>query len=297
MLAGIELQTRVIRIDPKRIKLLPLNARFMRHETFARLVQNVKRDGVLTQIPFAVPTHEEEQPWLVISGNHRVQAAVAAELPEIDLQVTDQDLTDEQIKAIQLAHNAIVGEDDPATLKAIYEQIPSLELKEYCGLDDKTLAMLSKVTTEPNPSASLDWTTINFTFLPDEAERVKTTLDQAAAVVKKGAHVVARFADYDRFMDAVSTCGQAHGVTNSATSLLVLIEMFERHVADLRVGFLNEDGEPKHNKRVPVVAAMGTVEIPVQTASLLSKVLACAEDAAPFASLDEALQLFLRSRK
>ena len=34
-----------IEIDPKEIKLLDLNARYMRHEEFKQLVDNIRRDG------------------------------------------------------------------------------------------------------------------------------------------------------------------------------------------------------------------------------------------------------------
>ena len=44
------MQTRVIQVDPKTLKLLEVNARFMRHEEFQRLVANVKKDGQLTSV-------------------------------------------------------------------------------------------------------------------------------------------------------------------------------------------------------------------------------------------------------
>ena len=52
--------------------LLEKNARFMRAEQYQRLVSNVKRDGCLTSVPFAVKNGER---FLILSGNHRVQAA------------------------------------------------------------------------------------------------------------------------------------------------------------------------------------------------------------------------------
>jgi len=52
--------------------LLEKNAPFMRAEQYQRLVSNVKRDGCLTSVPFAVRNGER---FLILSGNHRVQAA------------------------------------------------------------------------------------------------------------------------------------------------------------------------------------------------------------------------------
>ena len=38
-------------VDPRTLTLIDVNARFMRKETFDRLVANVRRDGALTSTP------------------------------------------------------------------------------------------------------------------------------------------------------------------------------------------------------------------------------------------------------
>jgi hypothetical protein len=45
----------------------------MRHETYAQLVANIRRDGKLTSVPFAFRDGEK---YTVLSGNHRVRAAI-----------------------------------------------------------------------------------------------------------------------------------------------------------------------------------------------------------------------------
>lgn len=82
------MQTKVIHVDPKTLKLLEMNARFMRHEEFQRLVANVKKDGQLTSAPFAA--RNADGTYEVLSGNHRVQAAIAAGVESIpaSLQMT-----------------------------------------------------------------------------------------------------------------------------------------------------------------------------------------------------------------
>ncbi|MGH9299068.1 MAG: ParB N-terminal domain-containing protein [Acidimicrobiales bacterium] len=138
------IRTRLIRLDPRQLRLLDTNARFMRHETFTRLVENIRNDGCLTQIPFAWLDPADGR-YLVLSGNHRVLAAIDAGLDEIDCQVTDDELPRARRVAIQLSHNAISGEDDPALLKQLYEELQELDLLVYSGLDDKMLDLLEKV--------------------------------------------------------------------------------------------------------------------------------------------------------
>lgn len=64
---------------------------------------------------------------------------------KITCLATDDKLTQDQKTAIQLSQNAISGQDDPATLKLLYESILDTEMKKYSGLDDKTLELLEKL--------------------------------------------------------------------------------------------------------------------------------------------------------
>ena len=76
------MKTKIVKIDPRKIKLLEVNARFMSADEFQKLVANVKRDGCLTQLPFCV--YNDDGELEVLLGNHRVQAAIEAGLKEID---------------------------------------------------------------------------------------------------------------------------------------------------------------------------------------------------------------------
>lgn len=46
------METEIIKINPKDIKLLKLNARYMKPEEYQKLVANIKKDGQLTSVPF-----------------------------------------------------------------------------------------------------------------------------------------------------------------------------------------------------------------------------------------------------
>jgi ParB-like nuclease domain len=284
-------QVRVIEIDPREILLLDKNARYMRHETFAQLKNNVQGDGALTSVPFCVHPKEGDERWLVISGNHRVKAAIAAALMKIFVLVTDEILTADQMKAIQLSHNSLAGEDDPMVLKEIYESIEGSSLKEYAGLDDKVLGLIKELNAEPLPAVSLEWTTVQFLFLPEEAERLKELIGKAAKAA--GGRYAARFKDYDRFMEMVSIAGDAHGVVNAATSINMMLDVFERHLDDLESGYVDEQWKPKAHIDVPAAAALGQYLIPMDTAVLLRRVLQNADPKRKYAALNAALRAHL----
>src|SRR4051794_17396228 len=107
----------------------------MRHEQYQQLVANIRRDEGLTSTPFVWHDVEADE-RIVLSGNHRVKAAVEAGLEEVHWLETSDPLTEGQRLGIQLSHNAIVGEDDLSILKTLYEKIDELDWREYAGLDD-----------------------------------------------------------------------------------------------------------------------------------------------------------------
>lgn len=63
------------------IKFVKKNAHFMSNDTFNALVNNIRRDGQLSSVPFCVKHNDGT--YTVVSGNHRTQAAKMAGLTSI----------------------------------------------------------------------------------------------------------------------------------------------------------------------------------------------------------------------
>lgn len=121
---------------------------------------------------------------MCLSGNHRTKAAIEAGLGKILCLATEDELTQDQKIAIQLSQNAISGQDDPATLKLLYESILDTEMKKYSGLDDKTLELLDKLNPESINEANLEFKTVQILFLPDELDEVHKSLDKIKSALK-----------------------------------------------------------------------------------------------------------------
>ncbi len=300
------INTRIIRIDPRQLKLLDLNAHYMRQEVFGRLVANLQRDGTLTgQTPFAWRLHDDTtgqplpeasgQPvYEVISGNHRVKAAIAAGLPEIDLCITDDYLPPDRRRAIQLSHNSIFGEDDPATLKIIYESISDTDLRLYSGLDDKSLRLLTDVTVSPLSEAALEFQPMTLMFLPHEVEQVQAAFEAARREVKAHGFWAVSMRDYDQAMDALEIAGQSHNIKNTATALMLILEVFSRHLTELTAGYLDEAGEPLiKRQRVPIATLTGSTTLPAPLAARLRRALTRLNPDNPLAALEALANLAL----
>lgn len=264
-------------IGPVKVAIVPIeqldhleeNARFFRNETFKNLIENIKRDGALTSVPYCWLNRETGR-YLILSGNHRVKAAREAGQRYVLILFNDSDLSEQERIAIQLSHNAITGEDDPVILKGLWEKLADVDLKYYAGLDDKALKALSEVKIAPIAEVRLDFRTVAFIFLPEEVERVAAAFKAAMEMVATKDIYLARFADFDRLMEAQAKAQAAYNVKNAATSLTVLLDVFEKHLDDLQEGWRERDDEEKV-AWVPLASIFGTDCVPVGAGKIILK--------------------------
>jgi hypothetical protein len=276
--------TRVQRMRLKDLRLLELNARYMKHETYQRLVDNIRADGCLTSVPFAAL--QPDGVYLVLSGNHRVLAAIEAGVEEGDVMVTDDPLPDQRALAIQLSHNALTGEDDPAVLSRLYESLEDVDWRSYSGLDDKTLGLLAEVNLGSLAEANLEWTIVMLIFLPEELERAKTALVDCRKTLQSREAWITGKTLYDRTLDALSEAGKAQGVTNVATELGAILGIYERHRDEL--GEFIEHRTP--GSFVPLSGVVGDVDVPARCAQALQRALGLMIDRGEATTRHEALE-------
>ena len=126
------------------IKLVRKNAHFMSNDTFNALVNNIRRDGQLSSVPFCVK--HEDGTYTVVSGNHRTQAAQMAGLTSIPVMYIDEkDTSNDWLLATQLSHNSIVGQDDTEVLKQLLDEITDVALKEYAHISNEVLDSIKDI--------------------------------------------------------------------------------------------------------------------------------------------------------
>ena len=223
------LSTRIERRALRELTLLSAanghdNARFLPRKQYARLVENLRRDGCLTSAPLIGQVQGEPGVWYVISGNHRVEAAREAGIVDADCIVIAEPLARARFVAIQLSHNAISGEDDPAVLRRLYDLL-DLDLKEYSGLTDNAFD-LDSLNVNTLPSASLAYLDVVFSFLDDEAAAIAEFVARADRYAKRAQPVyLADYANFDRFVETMAAVKQHTTIKNSAVALRALCEL------------------------------------------------------------------------
>lgn len=272
-IAQLTKKPKVVSGDPRTLTLLDVNARYMTPDQFGSLVANVKRDGYLTSLPL-VWNDAESGRRIVLSGNHRTKASIAAGLEEIDWYEIDEPLPRQRQIALQLSHNSISGQDDPGILKALWEEIESIEYREYAALDDKTLDLLEKVDLSSLGEANLDYLTVQILFLPHEVEKAKAVFEQVTAIMQADDRWVATEQTWDRLIDAIDSARGSHNVVNTAAAFDVLLDLFEANLDQLRDGWYDRtDGTLKHDKWIPMESLLGARRMPAEAAAIVAQAL------------------------
>ena len=200
------------------------NARYMTAQQHQRLVENIRRDGVLTSLPLVARCSTNPKDLLIVSGNHRVAAAKDAGLTEVDVIEIQEVLSKARLVAIQLAHNAIEGQDDKAILKSLYEDL-AIEWQEYSGLTDDAFELEDLNVTVLSGIHPL-YREVVFSFLPNDAQAVDELLKSAEKWAAKERPVyVAQAETFTAFFEAMVAVKQAKNVRNSAVALALLCEL------------------------------------------------------------------------
>lgn len=201
--------------------LLEKNAHYMDKNIFDRLVANVSADGFLSQLPFCML--REDGKYLVLSGNHRVKAAVKAGLADILVLYIDQTDKDTQL-AYQLSHNALVGKDDVQMLKEIFSEIESLEKKEFAGYNDLQFSDISKISLPCIGDGAITLTELRLQFVEFKKaaiEEVLTALDKAT--ISENSRII--MCPFDVFIKVFTEIKRRYGIKNKSAAFAKMIDI------------------------------------------------------------------------
>jgi hypothetical protein len=222
------------------LKLLEKNARYMSGAQFNRLVDNICHDGCLTSLPLV---HREDGALVVISGNHRVSAAIKAGIDEADVLEVTSPLTRKQFVALQLSHNAIAGQDNPNILRSLYDEL-DFGWKDYSGLTDDAFNIEDLDTSVLRVERAF-YEELYVSFLPDDAAIFRGWLDKIGKSPAAAERMVGMYADFDAFFATLLAVKHAKGVHNTAVALRLMAELAGSALA----GQEPSHAEPRHGRQ------------------------------------------------
>lgn len=215
---------RLMAVAPENLTLLKDNARFFKRETFRQLRDNIAADKRLSSVPLCY--RHEDGTLEVLSGNHRVQASIEANIPVILVLVITEELEKSRRIVIQLSHNSLVGEDDQSILANLWAQIDSVADKLYSGLDSEALKELGEIKLVNFATPQVPAHMVTFMFTDGEKSQLNEILDLLEDAAKKSTSVhIGNLAQYDEFIKILASVKNAEKIRDSSLALTRLMEV------------------------------------------------------------------------
>ncbi len=128
---------KVAEVEVGEIEGTEVNANQMTKKDFDKLVENIRKSGLSSMI--ACYKREDDGKYVIISGNHRYRACVKLGYSKLNILYADEsELTRDEIIAVQLSHNSLHGSDDKGILKRLFDEIESIDYKNFAhiSIDD-----------------------------------------------------------------------------------------------------------------------------------------------------------------
>jgi hypothetical protein len=261
----------VMRMVPlEELREQDVNAHVMSRATFDRLAANMKARGASESTLYCARP-ADDGPYWIISGHHRYRAAVAAGLKAVPALVDLALMTRSTTVAKQLAHNALVGNDDQAILRQLVEEIDNPDDLLTTGLDQSMLPNPGDDKLELfMPRVDFDWMTVTFSALPHQVENLKDLLERLRD--RHDLLLTTLPEQFEAFVKAAAEYSRFKEVRSGGTVVAMLTELALREV--------DEGGESDKDANVtkPMWTRFSTLfgreSIPTPAAGIVEQALA-----------------------
>nr|DAW80109.1 MAG TPA: ParB protein [Caudoviricetes sp.] len=209
-----------------------MNANEMTGEDFAQLCDNIGKSG-LSSVPSCYK--KENGRFVMISGHHRLRACKKLHYKTIGiLYCLESELSKDEIIAIQLSHNSLHGHDNTSILKKLFEQIQSVDFKQF-----------AHVNVDEIPPVSTDGISVftlkeNFVFTvilyPDSFENVDELFgDIREQASKSDALILASEKENEKLLLTLQTeIGKQYNIKSPSITFAKLLELAKERLTEIR---------------------------------------------------------------
>jgi len=214
-------------VGPKKLSILKKNARYFKRDTYKQLVNNVKEDKILSSVPLCHVA--EDGSYEVLSGNHRVKAAIDAGIENILVIILEKPLKKGRQVAIQLSHNALVGLDDKGILADLWQQVEDIEQKLYSGLNSDLVEELEQIKFVSLSTPNVATRTVAFIFTETEDAHFDDVVTELNTVASKK-WVMAPLEVFDRFIERLQAVKKNKEVINGSMAILGMLNIVDEYL-------------------------------------------------------------------
>ena len=217
----------------------PTNARAMSSDAFNQLTTTIQRQNRLESMPLAA---WKENRLELISGHHRVRAARKAELTEIWVLVDVTEMDRDFIRAKQLAHNSIQGEDNADIVAQIFMEIDSAEARIEAFIEPD----MSKLDTDVRLATrdlevQFEAKVVTLLFLPPQHTVFKKAIEMLCG--EEDDVFLATREEYDLLIDTVGKTSDAYEIRSTPTIFVKMAEIVIDHIATQQPDVPEEEPE------------------------------------------------------
>lgn len=217
----------------KELVLLEKNANIMPKAKFNTLVENLKRDGKLTQYPFVMKLSNGK--YGVPSGNHRVKAAIEAGIEEDWCVTCEVTLPKDEARRIELSHNTIHGDLQNVVLLELVTDFGDVELLRLSGAHYELNKLNDdKLEFKAIDTGGLDFREVLFYFTQYEVNKLDTVLVDLERRIEdvKNPTYIAEKSRYDKLITAITEAKRGANIKSTATVLNFMIDYVHRNRED-----------------------------------------------------------------
>lgn len=222
------------KVDINLIDEADINANEMTGEDFAQLCDNIGKSG-LSSVPSCYK--KENGRFVMISGHHRLRACKKLHYKTIGiLYCLESELSNDEIIAIQLSHNSLHGHDNTSILKKLFEQIQSVDFKQFAHVNIDEIAPVS------TDGISVFALKENFVFTvilyPDSFENLDELLGNIREQASKSdALILANEKENERLLLKLQTeIGKQYDIKSPSISFAKLLELASERLTEIKKG-------------------------------------------------------------
>lgn len=229
---GTEDRWKYAKVDINLIDNAELNANEMTDEDYAQLRDNISKSG-LSSVPACYKKANGR--YVMISGHHRLAACKELHYKTIGiLWCWESEMTQDEIIATQLSHNSLHGHDNQSILKKLFEQIHSVDFKQFAHVN---MDEIKPVSTD---GISVFAMKENFVFTvilyPDSFESLDELFGDIREQAKKSdALILASEEDNEKNLLKLQTeIGKEYDIKSPSITFAKLLELAKERLIELR---------------------------------------------------------------